>query len=218
MDLGSPWTEAENALLRRLILQAIPGGIYREEPPFLWTRVAQRMRKKPLKRRIYSPEVCRDQYLTHIQPRLTAFQYSLEDRPWSEAEIYSLRTYISGALPGGLDDECMKPWSEIAEKLAEDGLVGDIPLRLCDENNVREQYVKHIGPRFVSSGQLEKIIKKLEDLDAVRLLAANSTKIDAEDANADAVEQDASRGRPLHAEDWDILPGPLLGGGQFLEQ
>jgi hypothetical protein len=63
------------------------------------------MRKKLFGPRIYSPEVCHEQYFTYIQPRLRSFWYSLEDHPWSEAEIYSLRTYISGALPGGFHDE-----------------------------------------------------------------------------------------------------------------
>ena len=116
------------------MLQAVPGGIYSEEPPLLWARVAQRMRKKPLRRRIYSPEVCREQYLTHIQPRLTPFQYSLEGRP-AQRLRYIPFTRTSGALPGGLDDEGVMPWSEIAEKLAVDGLVGDNPpgLEQCAE-------------------------------------------------------------------------------------
>lgn len=132
--------------------------------------------------------------------------------------MYSLRTYTSGALPGGLDDEAMKPWSEIAEKLNEDGLVADIPLRLYDENNVREQYMKHIGPRFVSTGKLEKVIKKLEHLGAVRSQAAAGTKDCIDHAEASAAEHDTPIARALHAEEWDIPPEPLLGGGQFLEQ
>jgi hypothetical protein len=35
MNSGSTWTEAENVLLRRLTVQAIPDGIYSEEPPLL---------------------------------------------------------------------------------------------------------------------------------------------------------------------------------------
>jgi hypothetical protein len=218
MDSVYPWTEVEIALLRRLILEAVPGGIYSEEPPLLWTRVAQRLRKKPLKRRIYSPEACREQYLAHIKPRLISFQYSLEEPPWSKAEIYSLRTHISGALPGGLDEEAMKAWSEIAEKVAEDGLVADTPLRLYNESNVREQYMEHIGPRFVSTGGFADVIKKAEKLDAVPSKAAASTKVDTNNAEANLIEYGIPRGGAFLCEDLDIPLEPLLGDGQFLEE
>jgi hypothetical protein len=90
----------------------------------------------------------------------------------------------------------------------------DYMMRTTRGNNIR----KHIGPRCVSSEPLEDIIKMLENLDAVRLQAATNAKVDTEAAKADAVEHDAHSGGPLHAEEWDILPEPLLGGGRFLEQ
>ena len=72
----------------------------------------------------------------------------------------------------------MNAWSEIAEKVAEDGLVADTPLRLYNESNVREQYMERIGPRFVSTGGFADIITKAEKLDAVPSKAAASTKVD----------------------------------------
>ena len=216
MGSEPPWTETENALLTRLVLQAIPGGIYGEEPLLLWIRVAQRMRKKPVKGRIYNPDVCREQYLTHIKPHLRLLQYPIEERPWSKAEIYSLQTHISRTLPEDLD-EASNLWSEIAEKVAEDGLVADIPLRLYDGNNVREQYMKHVRPSCVPSIYREDAIKEFRRPDVVRSKAAASTKMDTNNAKADLIEPDTPSGRDLDDEEWDALPEPLLGRGQSLD-
>jgi hypothetical protein len=167
MASGSKWIEEEIELLRQQILQAIPNGVYTIAPPLLWTRVAQRIRKRAFSRfsqRMYTPQDCRQQYFTHIRPLLLKrAQTSIGERAWSEDERDTLREYISATLPGGLLGGRMIPWAEVAERMFEDGLVTWSPFRLYDERNVREQYSKHIGPRLANRKEIELALKYAEE-------------------------------------------------------
>jgi hypothetical protein len=219
MESGSQWIEKETECLREQMLQAFANGLYDKEPPLLWIRVAQRMRKRALNhffsRRMYIPEGCRKQYFTNLKPLLLkTTQTSQGERPWSEDEREALREYISATLPGGLLDGRIMLWQDVAENMFENGLVSWCPFRLYNKHNVREEYSKRIAPRFANTKEIELAFEfaespPLQPRSTVRSRSLASIKLDTDDTvPASPVSSSSST-----TVDWENTTAPTMRPG-----
>jgi hypothetical protein len=154
LEFGQPWTEAETQLLQQQILEAFPCGLYKGEPPMLWERIVQRMAKAQISPKCYLADECRRHYFTNIEPRIRSLYRPWEvfDRPWSERESDTFRTFIHHTLPGGLYKTGLMIWNEIGQRMTQAALDLWLPFRMYEDNCLREHYFRHVRPRFVDAG------------------------------------------------------------------
>jgi hypothetical protein len=155
LESRHPWTAAETQLLQQPMLEAFPCGLWRGEPSLLWERIAQRMVKARISPKYYLADECRRHYFSNIEPQIRSLYRSSEisDRPWSERESDTLRTFIHHTLPGGLYKTGLMIWNEIGERMTQAALELWLPFRMYDDNCLREHYFRYIRPRFVDAGE-----------------------------------------------------------------
>ncbi len=73
------------------------------------------------------------------------------ERPWSERESDTLRSFIHHTLPGVLYKTGLMIWNEIGEKMTEAALHLWLPFRMYTDNCLREHYFRHIRTHFVGT-------------------------------------------------------------------